>query len=349
MSGDDKKIDDEKDLTSRTEAFKNSSNMLDAEIALDIVDDDGNKGDGASKSDNQSETSSEQGQQHSKYIWLHAFYHSIVTMIGTGILGFPYATSYLGWYGASIFITCLSACCYYTAILLIDLQEKGQGTYSEVADNIMGVGFSRFTVRPAQFLNFFPLTAIMILVGGQALATVDSLDGVQHISERWWLVIDAGIIMVLSLLPDLNRAWQVSVCGAFAAFLIVGYIIAGSIVALIDSASDGGTPIVYEPPLSVTEDPVYKFTLMAELGAIMFGYGFHSLLPDIQASLHDHNTKDSKSDMKKAVTAAFGFSYPAYITVALIGFAAFGYQVESEVLLSINNVPSKDAMYVCND
>ena len=103
MSGDDKKINDEKNVTSRTEAFKNSSNMLDAEIALDIVDDDGNKGDGASKSDNQSETSSEQGQQHSKYIWLHAFYHSIVTMIGTGILGFPYATSYLGWYGGKFY------------------------------------------------------------------------------------------------------------------------------------------------------------------------------------------------------------------------------------------------------
>ena len=36
----------------------------------------------------------------------------------------------------SIFITCLSAYSYYTAILLIDLQEKGQGTYSEVADKI---------------------------------------------------------------------------------------------------------------------------------------------------------------------------------------------------------------------
>ena len=78
----------------------------------------------------------------------------------------------------------------------------------------------------------------------------------------------------------------------------------------------------------------------------MFGYGFHAVLPDIQASLHDHNTKDSKSDMKKAVTAAFSFSYPAYIIVALIGFAAFGYSVESDVLVSINNVLSKDAMYV---
>ena len=104
MSGDDKKINDEQNLTSRTEAFKNSSSMIDAEIALDVVDDDGNKGDGASKSNTQSETSSEQGQQHSKYIWLHAFYHSIVTMIGTGILGFPYATSYLGWYGGMLLL-----------------------------------------------------------------------------------------------------------------------------------------------------------------------------------------------------------------------------------------------------
>ena len=61
----------------------------------------------------------------------------------------------------------------------------------------MGVGFSRFTVRPAQFLYFFPLTAIMILVGGQALATVDSLDGVQNISERWWLVIVSSYTLLL--------------------------------------------------------------------------------------------------------------------------------------------------------
>ena len=153
--------------------------------------------------------------------------------------------------------------------------------------------------------------------------------------------------MVLSLLPDLNRAWQVSVVGAFSAFLIVGYCIGGSIVAIIDTNSDSSDmPTVYEQPLSATEDPVFNFTLMSSFGSIMFGYGFHAVLPDIQASLHDHNTKDSKSDMKKAVTAAFSFSYPAYIIVALIGFAAFGYSVESDVLLSINNVLSKDAMYV---
>ena len=91
---------------------------------------------------------------------------------------------------ASIFITCISAYCYYTAILLINLQEKGQGTYSDVTDSIMGIGYSRFTVRPAQFLNFFPTTAVMTLIGGQSLATIDSLDGIQNLSVTWWLIIE---------------------------------------------------------------------------------------------------------------------------------------------------------------
>ena len=96
--------------------------------------------------------------QHSPYVWLHAFYHSIVTIIGTGLLGFPYATSFLGWTGTTVFITAISAYCYYTARLLIDLQDHTQSTYSAVADAIMGPGFSHYTVRPAQYVNFFLTT-----------------------------------------------------------------------------------------------------------------------------------------------------------------------------------------------
>lgn len=78
--------------------------------------DDGNDIESLKKDDN---------AVHSNYMWVHAFYHSIVTIIGTGILGFPYAISYLGWYGGTIFITAASAFCYYTATLLIGLQEVG--------------------------------------------------------------------------------------------------------------------------------------------------------------------------------------------------------------------------------
>jgi hypothetical protein len=107
------------------------------------------------------------------------------------ILPFPFSfyKYFLFTYVASAFITAISAYAYYTAILLINLQEKGQGTYSELTDSIMGDGFSKCTVRPAQLLNFFPTTAVMILIGGQSLATIDALDGVQNVSDEWWLVI----------------------------------------------------------------------------------------------------------------------------------------------------------------
>ena len=104
-----------------------TTTTIDAEKAALSIDSDGDDGNGKDDFDDDddtklrpklgkgddnesSETSSispsdiviEEQQQHSKYIWLHAFYHSIVTIIGTGILGFPYATSYLGWYGGKL-------------------------------------------------------------------------------------------------------------------------------------------------------------------------------------------------------------------------------------------------------
>ena len=38
---------------------------------------------------------SHQPEKHSKWLWLHAAYHCLVTIVGTGILGFPRATAYL--------------------------------------------------------------------------------------------------------------------------------------------------------------------------------------------------------------------------------------------------------------
>lgn len=292
---------------------------------------------------------------HTKYIWLHAFYHSLVATIGTGILGFPYAASHFGYAGSVILITAVSAYCYYTAILLVGLQEKDQGTYSEVCEGVMGARFARWTVRPLQYLNFFPVNAVMILVGGMAFAEMDSLlynggggNGGDFGSEsgalslKTWTLIDAALVLLLSLLPDLNRAWQVSVMGAFAAFLITGYCVVGSLIAVADSDVPPSDAVVADK----SEGSGYVFAVMAAFGDILFGYGFHAILPDIQASLHDHNTKDSKADMKKAVKASFGFAYLAYMLVALAGYGAFGASVDSTILQNLGDVLSKSSMVV---
>jgi len=71
------------------------------------------------------------------------------------------------------------------------------------------------------------------------------------------------------------------------------------------------------------------------------------VLPDIQNSLGEHEDDQStRKDMKKALTWAFSVSFPSYLSVALVGFAAFGVDVATDLLISMSFVLSSEAMYV---
>lgn len=54
-------------------------------------DDDGND---LKRSERSIEIDVDEHNQHSKYVWLHAFYHSVVVCIGTGILGTRFVFSF---------------------------------------------------------------------------------------------------------------------------------------------------------------------------------------------------------------------------------------------------------------
>ena len=86
---------------------------------------------------------------------------------------------------------------YYTALSLISLQTPSQGTYSEVAAGIMGNRFSKVVVRPFQFLLFFSLSPVFLLVGGTAMQTMEGLtEGGGDISLKIWITVVSFILVV---------------------------------------------------------------------------------------------------------------------------------------------------------
>jgi hypothetical protein len=135
---------------------------------------------------------------HSGRIWLHAFYHSVVVSIGAGVLSLPYATAHLGYGGAVAMALIVSSGSYYTATLLISLQTPDQGTYSEVADAIMGgTWFSRRVVRPFQILYIFPISAVFLVLGGNAMYEMDRITSGNDspaVSEKVWVSIVSAIL-----------------------------------------------------------------------------------------------------------------------------------------------------------
>jgi len=268
---------------------------------------------------------------HSGRIWLHAFYHSVVVCIGAGALALPFATSHLGYIGAVVVALLVSSGSYYTATLLISLQTPDQGTYSEVADAIMGgTWFSRRVVRPFQLLYLFPISAVFLVLGGNAMYEMDKIinGNTAILSEKVYVSIMSIVVFCLSLLPDLSSAWQISLLGFVSAIVIVLYASIGPIVLIANHQNEDVNHNGRPDDTNLTK----IMGIFSAIGNFIFAWGYHVVMPDIQASLHDHATVDAHGDMMKATTFAYSLSTPFFIMISLVGYAAYGDDVAQEVL-----------------
>ena len=199
----------------------------------------------------------------------------------------------------------------------------------------------------------------MILLGGEAMQTIDLMVGgavvsysecggykfdcsCEKISKQVWTIIMGSIVLVLSMTKDMEGVWQISALGTISVFVIVGCCIVGSIIALANPDYTPG----YDAMECLVPGDEYAAELLTAFGSIIFGYGFHAVVPDIQASLHSSGSTNTHKDMKKAITSAFSIALPAYLVIALLGFAAFGVNVASDMLLSMTFLVSQSAMYV---
>ena len=300
-----------------------------------------NHDDGTTKSD------SAPPPPHHKWIWLKATFHCLVTLVGVGVLGYAYATSWLGFGGAAVLITtaCISA--YYTASLLSGLQEPDQKTYIDIGKAVGARGWHIIFFR---LVLDFSANAIMILLGGEALhaidllthnATVTYLGGncgefiidreASKLSARVWILIMGCFVLLPSMTKDLSSMWQISAIGTASVIAIVLCSIVGSIIAFSDKYK-----ATYDGRECVAANEIYAAELLTAFGSIIFGFGYHSVQPDIQSSLLiETDPNNLHKDMKKAIIAAFSIALLSYLVVALLGFAAFGESVASDLLLSL--------------
>jgi len=222
--------------------------------------------------------------------WIHAGFHCLVVMLGTGILGFPYATQWLGWVGASILIVGVTLSAYYTATLLSSLQDPGLKTYTDIAKSCSNtelechMKFVHMSIRPFQFFVFFPTSSVMILIGGQAMQTIDLMakgatvsyagcgygyeydTTVSTINEKVWTIIMGSIVMLLSMTKDMESYPQISALGTLSVFMIVAYCIVGSGIALEDENVEAS----YEECSSM-DNNTYIARLLTAFGSIIFG------------------------------------------------------------------------------
>ena len=261
--------------------------------------------------------------------WQHAAYHSIVSVLGVaGLVALPYSMAYLGWAGGLVLFATATATSFYSGQLLINCQDaKRHSTYSDLGDDIMGDGWSLRWVRPFQGIVFATVVIGTVIGMGQLMATMDQeYDGTQDVSNSAWIAISGLMLLIVSLAPNVEKSWAVSLVGTVATLVAVVLLIVGSGVAIGKNADD----VSYGRPDGSSRD--YAIGVLESFGIIAFVYGGHSVIPDVHHSLGHETARESRSAMTKAWRFSYCIIAPSYLVVLCLAYAAFGSSVSAFVI-----------------
>ena len=258
--------------------------------------------------------------------WQHAAYHSIVSVLGVaGLVALPYSMAYLGWAGGLILFATATATSFYSGQLLINCQDATrQSTYSDLGDDIMGDGWSLRWVRPFQGIVFATVVIATVIGMGQLMGTMDQeYDGTQDVSNSAWIAISGLMLLIVSLAPNVEKSWTVSLVGTIATLVAVVLLIVGSGVAIGKNADD----VSYGRPDGSSRD--YAIGVLESFGIVAFVYGGHSVIPDVHHSLGHETAHESRSAMTKAWRFSHCIIAPSYLIVLCLAYAAFGSSVSA--------------------
>ena len=87
--------------------------------------------------------------------WPQAAYHTVTAVVGAGVLGLPFAFSYLGWAVGILFLILCALSSLYTGWQLASMHEldgKRLGRYRDLGVHVLGPLWGRVAVVPFQFL-----------------------------------------------------------------------------------------------------------------------------------------------------------------------------------------------------
>lgn len=78
------------------------------------------------------------------------------------------------------------------------------------------------------------------------------------------------------------------------------------------------------------------FNIFSGLGTVVFAYGGHNIVMEVQATMASTEEKPSKGPMWKGVIAAYTIIALCYLPVAIIGYWMFGDSVDGNILVTLH-------------
>ncbi|GLT73086.1 hypothetical protein SLA2020_449680 [Shorea laevis] len=265
--------------------------------------------------------------------WWYSTFHTVTAMIGAGVLSLPYAMAYLGW-GPGIMVMILSWCMTLNTMWqMIQLHECVPGTrfdqYLDLGRYAFGPKLGPWIVLPQQLIVQVGCDIVYMVTGGKCVKKFMEI-ACTHctpLRQSYWILIFGSLHFFLSQLPNFNSVAGVSLA---AAIMSLSY----STVAWAGSLAHGQVDNVSYAYKNANPTD-YMFRVLNVLGQISSAFTGHAVALEILATIPSTHEKPSKVPMRKGAIGAYFTNAICYFPVALIGYWAFGQDVDDNVLMAL--------------
>ncbi|XP_017617419.1 lysine histidine transporter-like 6 isoform X2 [Gossypium arboreum] len=233
--------------------------------------------------------------------WWYSTFHTVTAMIGAGVLSLPYAMAYLGW-GPGTMVLVLSWCMTLNTMWqMIQLHECVPGTrfdrYIDLGRYAFGSKLGGWVVLPQQLIVQVGCDIVYMVTGGKCLKKFMEI--------------------ACTSCTQLRQSYWILIFGAWAGSLSHGQI-------------DG---VSYDYKSTSPTD--FMFRVFNALGQISFAFAGHAVALEIQATIPSTPERPSKIPMWKGALGAYFINAICYFPVAMIGYWAFGQDVDDNVLMAL--------------
>nr|KJB80079.1 hypothetical protein B456_013G080400 [Gossypium raimondii] len=230
--------------------------------------------------------------------WWYSTFHTVTAMIGAGVLSLPYAMAYLGW-GPGTMVLVLSWCMTLNTMWqMIQLHECVPGTRF---DRYIDLG--RYAFGP-------------------------KLGGWVVLPQQLIVQVGCDIVYMVTGGKCLKKFMEIACTSCTQLRQSYWILIFGG--SLSHGQING---VSYEYKSTSPTD--FMFRVFNALGQISFAFAGHAVALEIQATIPSTPERPSKIPMWKGALGAYFINAICYFPVAMIGYWAFGQDVDDNVLMAL--------------
>ncbi|XP_054713396.1 uncharacterized protein LOC129222860 [Uloborus diversus] len=255
-------------------------------------------------------------------------------MAGSGVLALPRAIADSGWGGVALLLFCCISTLYSGIVLgkcwmILEerydeyKKEKNRYPYPAIAYRAFGVKM-QYVVSFCIDFTLIGVSTVFLLLASQLIGNLAAKWG---ISFCYWILILALILWPLMWLGTPEDFWPAAIMA-----LVTTVTACVLLMVAIGKEKAASHHATYDKP------DVLSFFLA--FGTILFSFGGAASFPTFQNDMRD------RTQFSKAASIGFGSLLLLYLPVAVMGYAVFGDNLKSDVIMSLPNSSIKSAIEV---